>query len=218
MDLFKLWFGLPPQDLLRLLLPAALLTLATVLPGRGVARIASLGVALALPFLRPLDTPLPITAAWSALWLVVAWQVGLPAPGNAPAPPRRPGAFESGTVGLLVALALLGLMVASLARQDLEPVVGRRVLMGLLLIGIGVLHLMLRGHVRRAAIAFASLGLGLQVLDGTARGAELAGSAPARGGVWLATAVAVALVLRLGLGRERFAGSPWVSDAHDLHD
>ena len=218
MDLFKLWFGLPPQDLLRLLLPAALLTLATVLPGRGVARIASLGVALALPFLRPLDTPLPITAAWSALWLVVAWQVGLPAPGNAPSPPRRPGAFESGTVGLLVALALLGLMVASLARQDLEPVVGRRVLMGLLLIGIGVLHLMLRGHVRRAAIAFASLGLGLQVLDGTARGAELAGSAPARGGVWLATAVAVALVLRLGIGRERFAGSPWVSDAHDLHD
>jgi len=217
-DLFKLWFGLPPQDLLRLLLPAALLTLATVLPGRGVARIASLGVALALPFLRPLDTPLPITAAWSALWLVVAWQVGLPAPGNAPAPPRRPGAFESGTVGLLVALALLGLMVASLARQDLEPVVGRRVLMGLLLIGIGVLHLMLRGHVRRAAIAFASLGLGLQVLDGTARGAELAGSAPARAGVWLATAVAVALVLRLGVGRERFAGSPWVSDAHDLHD
>jgi hypothetical protein len=36
--------------------------------------------------------------------------------------------------------------------------------------------------------------------------------------VWLATAVAVALVVRLGHARERFAGSPWVSDAHDLHD
>jgi len=92
------------------------------------------------------------------------------------------------------------------------------VVMALLLIGLGTLHLMLRGHVRRAAIAFASLGLGLQVLDGAARGAELPGSAPARGGVWLATAIAVALVVRLGHARERFAGSPWVSDAHDLHD
>jgi len=217
-DLFKFWFGLPPQDLLRFMLPAALLTLATVLPGRGVARAASFGVALALPFLRPLDTPAPITVAWSALWLLIAWQVGLPAPANAPPPPRRPGAWESGAVGLLVGLAFLMLMVASLARQDLEPVVGRRVVMALLLLGLGVLHLMLRGHVRRAAIAFGALGLGLQVLDGTARGSELAGSAPAHGGVWLATAVAVALVLRLGHARERFAGSPWVSDAHDLHD
>jgi hypothetical protein len=217
-DLFKFWFGLPPQDLLRLLLPAALLTLATVLPGRRVARAASFGVALALPFLRPLDTPAPITAAWSALWLLIAWQVGLPAPANAPPPARRPGAWESGVVGLLVGVALLLLLVASLARQDLEPRVGRRVVMALLLMGIGVLHLMLRGHVRRAAIAFGSLGLGLQVLDGTARGSELAGSAPAHGGVWLATAIAVALVLRLGHAREQFAGSPWVSDAHDLHD
>jgi len=72
-DLFKFWFGLPPQALLRLLLPAGLLTLATVLPGRRVARAASFGVALALPFLRPLDTPAPITAAWSALWLLIAW-------------------------------------------------------------------------------------------------------------------------------------------------
>jgi len=216
--LFKLWFGLPPHELLRLLLPAALLTLATVLPGRGVARAASLFVALALPFLRPLDTPAPLTAAWSALWLVVAWQVGLPAPANAPPMRRRPGAVESGAVGLLIGIALLLMMNASLARQDLEPRVGRRVVMALLLIGLGTLHLMLRGHVRRAAIAFASLGLGLQVLDGAARGAELPGSAPARGGVWLATAIAVALVVRLGHARERFAGSPWVSDAHDLHD
>jgi hypothetical protein len=77
---------------------------------------------------------------------------------------------------------------------------------------------MLRGHVRRAAIAFAALGLGLQVLDGTSRSTELAGSAPARAEVWLATAMTVALVTRLGHARERYAGSPWVSDAHDLHD
>jgi hypothetical protein len=209
---------LPPQDLLRLLLPAALLLLATVLPGRGVARAASLGVALTLPFLRPLDTPTPLTALWSLLWVVVAWQVGLPAPPHAPAPRRRAGAVESGTVGLLVGLAFVLLMIASLARQDLEPGVGRRVVMALVIIGLGVLHLMLRGHVRRAAIAFAALGLGLQVLDGAARATELAGSAPARAEVWLATAITVALVTRLGYARERYAGSPWVSDAHDLHD
>lgn len=218
MKLFEFWFGLPPQDLLRLLLPAALIALATVLPGRGVARAASLALAVALPFLRELGTPAPITAAWCALWCVVAWQVGLPAPSQAPPRRSRPGAVESGTVGLLVALALMLLLIASLARQDLEPAVGRRVVMALLLFGLGVLHLVLRRHVTRAAIAFASLGLGLQVLNGAARDTEIAGSAPADAGVWLATALAVALVVKLGRARERFAGGPWVSDAHDLHD
>ncbi len=218
MHIFEFWFGLPPQDLLRLLLPAALLALATLLPGRGVARAASFGLALALPFLRELGTPPPLTAAWSALWCVVAWQVGLAAPG--PAPPRRarPGGVESGTVGILIGLTLMLLMIASLARQDIEPAVGRQVVMALLLLGLGVLHLMLRRHVRRSAIAFAALGLGLQVLDGAARGAEIAGSAPASGAVWLATALAVALALKLGRARERLAGEAWVSDAHDLHD
>jgi lipopolysaccharide export LptBFGC system permease protein LptF len=90
--------------------------------------------------------------------------------------------------------------------------------MGLLLIGLGVLHLMLRRHVRRAAIAFAAMGLGLQVLDGVARSAQIAGSAPPTAAVWLATAIAVALVIKLGRARERYARGPWVSDAHDLHD
>jgi hypothetical protein len=217
-DIFEFWFGLPPQDLLRLLLPAALLALATLLPGRGVARAASFGVALGLPFLRELGTPAPITAAWSVLWCVVAWQVGLAAPG--PAPPRRsrPGGVESGAVGILIGLTLMLLMIASLARQDLEPTVGRQVVMAMLLLGLGVLHLMLRRHVRRSAIAFATLGLGLQTLDGVARSAQIAGSAPPTGAVWLATAIAVALVLRLGRTRERFGGEAWVSDAHDLHD
>ena len=216
MHLFEFWFGLPPQELLRLLLPAALLTLATVLPGRGVARIASLGIAFTLPLLRELDTPPPLTGAWSLLWCAVSWQVGLT---PTVAPPRsRPGSVESGTVGLLVGVALLLLMIVSLARQDLDPAVGRRVVMAILLLGLGVLHLVLRRHVRRAAIAFAALGLGLQVLDGAARGSELAGSAPATFAIWLATAITVALVVKLGRARERFAGGPWVSDAHDLHD
>jgi hypothetical protein len=216
--LFEFWFGLPPQDLLRLLLPAVLLALATLLPGRGVARAASFGVALAVPFLRELGTPAPITFAWSALWALVGWQVGRATPG--PLPPRRarPGGVESGAVGILIGGTLMLLMIISLARQDLEPAVGRRVVMALLLLGLGVLHLMLRRHVRRSAVAFAALGLGLQVLEGAARGSEIAGSAPATGAVWLATAIAVALVLKVGRARERFAGEAWVSDAHDLHD
>ena len=217
MHLFDYWFGLPVQDLLRLLLPAGLLTLATVLPGRNVARIASFGIAAALPLVRELDTPPPLTTAWVLLWCAVAWQVGGSPVGP---PPRRarPGSVESGTVGLLVALALLALMIVSLARQDLDPAVGRRVVMAVLLLGVGVLHLVLRRHVRRAAIAFAALGLGLQVLDGAARAGELAGSAPATPAIWLATAITVALVVKIGRARERFAGGPWVSDAHDLHD
>jgi hypothetical protein len=217
-DIFEFWFGLPPQDLLRLLLPAALLSLATLLPGRRAARAASFGVALTLPFLRELNTPAPLTAAWSVLWCVVAWQVGLAAPGPAAPQRSRPGGVESGAVGILIGLMLILLMIASLARQDLEPAVGRQVVMALLLLGLGVLHLMLRRHVRRSAIAFAALGLGLQVLDGVARSAQIAGSAPASGAMWLATAIAVALVLKLGRTRERFGGEAWVSDAHDLHD
>ena len=218
MNLFKYWFGLAPFELVRLLLPPALLVLATLLPGRRAARFASLAVALTLPLVREQDTPLPLTAAWSALWLVVAWQVGLSPPGGATSATGRRGAVEGGAVGLLVALALLLLMIASLARQDLDPAIGRRVVLGLVILGLGVLHLMMRRHVRRAAIAFASLGLGLQVLDGVARGSQIAGSAPAHGAVWLATAITVALVIRLGGTRERYAGSPWVSEAHDLHD
>ena len=218
MDLFRLWFGLPLQDLLRLLVPPALLLLATVLPGRGMARATAAGVAVTLPLLRPLQTPPHLTALWSALWLLVAWQVGIQGQGRAAQATKRTGAVESGAVGLLIGLALMFLMIASLARQDLEPLTGRRLVLGLVLIGLGVLHLMLRRHVRRAAIAFAAMGLGLQVLDGVARAAQIAGSAPPTAAVWVATAIAVALVIKLGRARERHAGGPWVSDAHDLHD
>ena len=43
------------------------------------------------------------------------------------------------------------------------------------------------------------------------------GTAPA-GLPLLATALAVALALRVGRAREAVAGSAWVGDAHDLHD
>jgi hypothetical protein len=217
-DFFKFWFGLPTADLVRLLLPAVLLTLATFLPGRRVARVASFGVAITVPLMGELGTPWPLTAGWSLLWLAVAWQVGKE--GAEPAPRRRPraGGIESGTVGLMLGVALMLLLVASLARQDLAPEVGRCVFYGLFIVSLGVLHLMLRRHVRRAAIAFAALGLGLQMLDSAARASQIEGAAPPNGAVWLASAIAVTLVLKVGVSRERFTGTAWVSDAHDLHD
>jgi hypothetical protein len=86
------------------------------------------------------------------------------------------------------------------------------------LVGAGLLHLMLRRHARRATMGFGAMGLGLQILDGAARGAQVqTGLAPA---AWplIASALAILLVLRVAAARERWAGSPWVPDAHDLHD
>jgi len=88
---------------------------------------------------------------------------------------------------------------------------------GLLLIDLGLLHLMLRRHALRAAVAFGSLGLGVQVLDGMARAGEV-GVQPSTPGVVLATAIAVAITVRLAESREHAAGTAWVTDAHDLRD
>jgi hypothetical protein len=125
--------------------------------------------------------------------------------------------MEPGTVGLLIGIALLALLLAAVARQDLAPEETRRVAYGLLLIDLGLLHLMLRRHALRAAVAFGALGLGVQVLDGMARAGEM-GVAPSSPGVALATAVAVAITVRLAGSREAAAGTAWVSDAHDLRD
>ena len=75
-----------------------------------------------------------------------------------------------------------------------------------------------RRHIRRAMVGFAALGLGLQMLDGAAQGAQLDPSAATSGGVLLGSWLAVILALRVAGTRERYAGTAWVSDAHDLHD
>ena len=58
----------------------------------------------------------------------------------------------------------------------------------------------------------------LQILDGAARGAQVQTGLPP--GTWplMATTLAILLVLRVAAARERWAGTPWVPDAHDLHD
>ena len=114
-------------------------------------------------------------------------------------------------------LALVVILEEGVARLDRGGALTRRASCGVLLIVLGLLHLMLRRHAVRAAAAFAAMGLGLQLLDGAVRSVSLGGTAPA-GLPLLATALAVALALRVGRAREAVAGSAWVGDAHDLHD
>jgi hypothetical protein len=212
------WTELSPFDLLRLMAPATFLTAVAFLPGVKVARLAAVGVALTVPFLRELGVSPALTAAWSALWLLVAWGAGVPdGAARRPLAARR-GGLEASTVGLLLGLVLLVLLIAAVARQDLSPEDARRASYGALILSLGLIHLMTRGHARRAGVAFASLGLGLQVLDGAARAAQVPETLPPGGVVLLATAMAVALAMRMAISREGLAGTAWVSDAHDLHD
>lgn len=218
MQFLESWTELPPLDLLRLLAPAAFLVMCTILPGVRVARLAAVGVALTLPFLRELGGSPLLTAAWSGLWLLVAWGAGVPeGVARRPLATRR-GGLEAGTVGFLLGAAVLALLIAAVARQDLSPEDARRASFGVLVLSLGLIHLMLRGHARRAGVAFASLGLGLQVLDSAARAAQVPETLPPGGAVLLTTAIAVALAMRVAISRERLAGTAWVSDAHDLHD
>jgi len=210
------WRELSAIDLVRLLAPAALLVLATVLPGARIVRAAAIGVALFLPGLRELAVTPWIVAGWIALWLFIAWGATGAGEGE-PIDPAR-GMLETSTVSLALGLLLLLLLIVAVGRQDLSPEDGRRASFGLLVLGVGLLHLMLRRHARRAALAFGAMGLGLQVLDGAARGAQVQIGTVHASGVLIATALAVFVVMRIASARERYAGSPWVVDAHDLHD
>jgi hypothetical protein len=212
------WRELSMVDLVRLLAPAALLVLATLLPGARTVRVAAIGVAASMPGLRELASGRLQVAGWCALWLFLAWRASGEREGELePLTPSR-GMFETSVVSLTLGVALVLLLIVGVGRQDLSPEDARRASSGLLLLGVGVLHLMLRRHARRAAVAFGAMGLGLQVLDGAARGAQVQIDMPPTGAVLMATAVAVVIVLRVASARERHAGTPWVHDAHDLHD
>lgn len=216
MHFLDAWLGLPPLQLLRSAAPAGLLLAAVLAPGRLTTRLAALGVALTLPLLPELAAPGWVTLGWVALWLVVARQAGMPAR-RAASPGTPLGGLESGVIGLALGLALLALVEAGVARLDVDGGQTRRASYGALLVVLGLLHLMLRRHAVRAAAAFAAMGLGLQLLDGAVRSTTVGGAAPA-GLPLLATALAVALALRVGHVRAAVAGSAWVGDAHDLHD
>jgi len=218
MHLLEAWTTLGPFHLARLLaLPSAILV-ATLLPGRVLARGAAMVCALAVGLLDELAVPWWARGAWVALWLLIAWQAGRPErPDLLPRPPRRRG-FEAGAVALPLGIALLALMLAAVWRQAFQPEDARRASLGALLVGLGLLHLMMRRHVRRAAVAMGSLGVGLELLTASARAMDVSHEGAPAGSALLATALAATIVTRIAEGRERFGGSAFVSDAHELQD
>lgn len=109
-------------------------------------------------------------------------------------------------------------MLAAVWRQTFEPDDARRASLGALLVGLGLLHLMMRRHVRRAALAVGALGVGLELLTASARTADVALEGPPAGSALLAALLVITLVTRIADGRERYAGSAFVSDAHELQD
>lgn len=224
MQIFDAWVSLAPGEFARLLGIPALLLVAALLPGRGVVRVAGAVVAVLVLRSPELGASAPVALGWSALWALVAWLgAGAGASGaNAELPPagtsRLRHGVESGVIALPLGVALVGLMLAALARQQLDPIDARRATVGALVLGAGLLHLMLRRHVRRATLAFAAVGLGLELLASSARAMDAAGEGAPAGAALLGTALVTTLVLRLGHARERFARSPLVSDAHELRD
>jgi hypothetical protein len=214
------WVELSGPDLARLLIPLVLLVVSAFFPGLKVGRVTALGVAASIPLLREMSASAWLTAGWVALWVMLAvWR-----PGDLDeTPAHKPlvksgGVLESGTVGLALGLVLGLLLMTAVARQDMSLEETRRASYGAALLMLGLLHLMLRRHIRRAMAGFAAAGLGLQVLDGAAQEAQLQ-PVPASGAALLfATWLTVVLTLRVAAARERYAGTAWVSDAHDLHD
>lgn len=222
MQFLDAWALLAPADLARLLgVPVALLV-AALLPGRGVVRLAAVVVALLVVRSPELGGPWGVALGWALLWGLVAWLGGgaslEPRAGEGRRSRHLRTGFESSVIALPLGGALVVLTLAGLARQQMDPLDARRAAVGALVVGAGVLHLMLRRHVRRATLAFAAIGLGLELLLASARAADPAGEGPPPGAALLGAAMAVALALRVAVSRERYAGSPLVPDAHDLRD
>lgn len=218
MHLLEAWTSLGPFHLARLLaLPGAMLV-AVLLPGRVLARGAALIGGAGVLLLPEFAVPWWTRAAWVALWLVIAWQSGKADRADALAAPARRRGVEAGAVALPLGLALLALMLAAVWRQTFEPEDARRASLGALLVGLGLLHLMMRRHVRRAVLAIGSLGVGLEMLTASARAADVVHEGAPAGTALLAALLAITLVVRVAEGRARYAGSLFVSDAHELQD
>lgn len=218
MRFLEVWRQLDANELVRLLLPVALLTVAIFLPGRRPARIVAFAVAVSLTIAEGVAPEGGLRIAWVGLWLAIAWLAGA---GGGPArrnPGARPGGFESWTVGLPLGLVFLTLLIVAIAREALPPAGVRRATFGVLLVGVGILHLMLRRDALRAVVAFGALGMGLDALDHVAGRALLPGERISPWAMLLGTALSVTLAARLAHVRRHDAGTAWVSDAHDLND
>jgi hypothetical protein len=216
--LFDAWTALSLLDLVRLLGPPAAVLVAAIVPGRRVAAVAAIACAIGAGALDELSAPGMVRAGWVALWLWVAWQAG--SVGHEPRrrPGVRRGAIESGAVALPLGVGMLLLLLAALSRQGLPAADELRAPLGAIYVGFGLLHLMLRRHVRRALVAFAALGLGLELLAAAARNGDVLHAGAPAGAALAGAVIVVTLTRRIAESRERFASSPDIGDAHGLHD
>jgi len=212
------WTSLSFLDQLRLLAPAVVIGLATVLPGRRLAALLALALAISVPASGAIHGGWVLRAGWGLLWLTVAAVLYRAARAGMRRPAERAGGFESTLAGLMLGAPFLALLVLAIARQNLPLAPTRAATLGTLYLSLGLIHLMVRRHVLRSALGWGFVGVGLQVLEGATVGSVPASLAPPPGAALLATAVTIALVLRIALARARWAGSGWLSDAHDLHD
>jgi hypothetical protein len=210
------WLDLSGFELGRLTALIVVCAAPVLVRGARAASLAAKILALLVPLVLLSRAPIALAAGWGLLWLAAGarFQRELAADADAPVPTG----FESAAVALGLGLALVALLIAGVARQNLPPHASRVTGTAVALLGLGIMHLMLRRHASRAAFGVAAMGLGLQLLDLAAREAELDGGARPHGAVLLGTAIAVALMIRVGESRTAHSGSALVSDAHMLHD
>jgi len=218
MQLLHAWTSLPLWEFVRSLALPTAVALATFLPGRRVARVAASVVAASLLLFAELGSAWFVRLGWAAIWTVIAIWVGRGGVESAAGrEPRRAG-FEAWVLGLPLGIGVMLLLLAALSRPVLPPEVSRIALVGVLLVSFGLLHLLTRRHVRRAAIAFAALALGLELLAVAVRAIDVLHEGAPAGAALAAAVLGSALMLRLVDARESRAHAPLVSDAHDLHD
>jgi len=212
------WRTAPPLELIATLALVVMLAVPLFVRHWQALWLVALVSAYQMHGVTPARAPLVLWLGWAALWLFVAmfsqreWVRGEKTLG------MGGGRFEAGLIGLSLGLAFLALLVIGVARQDLSAVATRGVTLALVVMAIGLVHLMLHRHIRRAAFGLVTLGFGVQLLELAAGALELPGTYHAAPGVLVGTALAASAALRLGAARETATGSPWVSDAHELHD
>ncbi len=218
MHFLDTWTAVPMD---RLAIGLGVLGLAVaplVIPGWRSLQLAAFGLALASSALLAGRGAWGLALGWFAFWVLVVVALGRGRRRVERSAEARAGRFEAAIVGLALGGAFLVLLVTGVARENLAAGQTRGATLALAVATAGLLHLLLRRHALRAAFGFATLGLGLQLLELEARAAVFA-SAPRFGPtVLVGTALATALAVRLAIARQRFAGSPWLSDAHALHD
>src|SRR5262249_20118548 len=139
-------------------------------------------------------------------------------PRAAPGRPRARAGVEVALLATLLVGTSGGTILFAVAQQPFAPGDVRDATLGVVLVAIGLLHLVLRRHLARGALAFFTVGTGLAVLGRVANGSLPVPRILGGAAILAATIVAVAVALRSARTRTEAAGSVWVGAAHDLHD